>query len=299
MVPSVVERRHLLNAVTLNSGTTRLARMIAPAMGGVVAALAGPASALFMEAGFYLLAAVAISRVRFNAPVTLREDDLHPIRPEAPREADGKEPRRDRKREEASLLDGLRGYGYLRDNAIVKWLVVLGLAPTVFSLSNNTMAPVFAKDVLDMGAGGAGLLLSAPGVGSVIATILLASAGDMRRKGLISMAALLLMAVTLILFGLSSWVWLSLGALVVHGFGQVAYQAMNHTLVQLHTPDEYRGRVMAVYHMDRSLNPLGVLVTAALAEFWSPQMAIVVNGVACIAALLLVATRARAVRTLD
>ena len=299
MVPSVVERRHLLNAVTLNSGSNRIARMIGPAIGGVMAAIAGPASALFLEAGFYLTAAIAISRVRFHSPVSLDDSVVQPRAQGGRRGSDGQESGHRGRRLLNGLFHGLRGYGYLRENAVVRWLVVMGLAPTVFSLSNNTMAPVFAKDVLDMGPGGAGLLLSAPGVGSVLAMILLASAGDMPRKGLISLAALLLMAATLMLFGLSNWVWLSLGALVVHGFGQVAYQTMNHTLVQLHTPDEYRGRVMAVYHLDRSLHPLGVLVTAALAEFWSPQWAIVLNGLACIAALVLVATRARAIRTLE
>lgn len=299
MVASVVERRHLLNAVTLNSGNNRIARMIAPALAGVIAALAGPASALFLEAALYFIAALAISRIRFHTPVRLDEGEMQP-RSHAGRGASGSEDAGDgAPRRRDSFADGLRGYGYLRENAVVCWLVVLGLAPTVFSLSNNTLAPVFAKDVLDLGPGGVGLLLSAPGIGSVLALILLASAGDLPRKGLISLGALLLMAATLILFGVSNWVWLSLGALVVHGFGQVAYQTTNHTLVQLHTPDEYRGRVMAVYHMDRSLHPLGVLVTAALAEFWSPQLAIVLNGLACIVALLLVTTRARFIRTLD
>jgi MFS family permease len=297
MVASVVERRHLLNAVALNSSNQRIARMIAPILAGAIIALAGPASALFLEAGLYLIAAVAISRVRFHAPVRLdagatgREEGSHS------RSGDRAAGRGGRRW--ASFAEELRGYGYLRQNAVVGWLVVLGLAPTVFSLSNNTMAPVFAKDVLDMGPGGAGLLLSAPGIGSVVAIILLASAGDMKRKGLISLAALLLMAVTLILFGLSSWLWLSLVMLAIHGFGQAAYQTTNHTLVQLHTPDEYRGRVMAVYQMDRSLHPLGVVLTAAIAEFWGPQLAIVFNGLACIGALLLVATRSRVIRTLD
>jgi MFS family permease len=297
MVPSVVERRHLLNAVTLNSGNNRIARMVAPAVAGIVAALAGPASALFLEAAFYIVAAIAISRVRFHPPVTLGE-------PGSPNRATGAESgghnaERGGRRPAGSLADGLRGYGYLRENAIVMWLVVLGLAPTVFSLSNQTMAPVFARDVLDLGPGGVGLLLSAPGVGSVLAMAFLASAGDMRRKGLVSLAALLLMAATLILFGFSNWVWLSLVALAVHGFGQAAYQTTNHTLVQLHTPDEYRGRVLAVYNMDRSLHPLGVVVTAALAELWGPQLAIAFNGVACVAALALVVTRAPALRTLE
>jgi len=296
----VVERRHLLNAVTLNSSNHRIARTAAPALAGVMAAIAGPASALFLEAGLYAVAVFAISRVRFHAPVRLAEGENRPSRPHGgPGGPWGFGAGRPGGRGQPSFIDGFRGYGYLRENTVVGWLVLLGLVPIVFSLANQTMAPVFAKEVLDLGPGGVGLLLSAPGIGSVIGVIVVASAGDVPRKGLISMAGILFMGVTAILFGFSSWLWLSLAALVLHGFAQAFYQTMNHTLVQMHTPDEYRGRVMAVYHMDRAFHPLGGLVIAALAALWSPQLAMALSGLGCIVAVLLVGNRARTLRELD
>jgi predicted MFS family arabinose efflux permease len=295
MTASVVERRHLLNAVTLNSSNNRIARTVAPALAGVMAATAGPASALFLEAGFYAVAVISISRVRFHAPIRL---EAH----ERPRFA-GPQGRPwgggPRGRGQPSFIDGFRGYGYLRENPVVGWLVLLGLVPIVFSLAHQTMAPVFAKEVLGMGPSGVGLLLAAPGVGSVIGLIVVALAGDVPRKGLMSMVGIFFMGVTAMLFGFSSWLWLSLTALALHGFAQTFYQTMNHTLVQMYTPDEFRGRVMAVYHMDRAFHPLGALAIATLAALWSPQLAMALSGLGCILAVVLVGARARVIRQLE
>jgi MFS family permease len=299
MTASVVEKKHLLNAVTLNSSNNRIARTAAPALAGVMAATTGPASALFLEAGLYAVAVVAISRVRFHDPVQLSEDE-RPSRPHGgpggPWGFGGGRPGR---RGQPSFIEGFKGYGYLRENPVVGWLVVLGLVPIVFSLANQTMAPVFAREVLDLGAGGVGLLLSAPGIGSVFGLIVVASLGDIPRKGIVSMAGIVAMGATAILFGLSPWVGLSLVALMLHGFSQTFYQTMNHTLVQLHTPDEYRGRVNAVYHMDRAFHPVGGLLIATIAQLWSPQLAMALSGLGCIVAVFLVGSRARAVRDLE
>jgi MFS family permease len=298
MTASVVERKHLLNAVTLNSSNNRIARTVAPAMAGVIAATAGPSSALFLEAGLYAVAVIAISRVRFHDPIHLEESE-RPRLAGRPGRPWGNGPGRPGGRGQPSFIEGFRGYGYLRENAVVGWLVLLGLVPIIFSLAHQTMAPVFAKEVLGLGAGGVGLLLSAPGVGSVIGLIVVAFLGDVPRKGLISMVGIFFMGVTAILFGFSPWLWLSLTALALHGFAQTFYQTMNHTLVQLHTPDEYRGRVMAVYHMDRAFHPVGGLIIAGMAAFWSPQLAMAMSGLGCIIAVLFVGSRARTLRELD
>lgn len=299
MVASVVERRLLLNAMALNSSNHRIARTTAPALAGIMAGIAGPASALFLEAGLYAVAVLAVSRVRFHAPVTVVDGEGRRRPHGGPWGPWGDGADRGEQRQQPSFAEGFKGYGYLKENTVVGWLVVLGLVPVVFSLANQTMAPIFAKEVLDLGPGGVGLLLSAPGIGSILATIVVASAGDIPHKGLISMAGILVMGAAAILFGLSGWLWLSLAALALHGFAQASYQTMNHTLVQLHTPDEYRGRVNAVYHMDRSLHPVGALAIAALAQVWNPQIAMALSGFGCIVAVLLVGARARTLRTLD
>jgi MFS family permease len=289
LVPSVVPRQHLMNAISLSGSTQQLAKTVAPALAGVIAALLGAAAALFFEAALYFAAMLCTSQLSGKLTFT------HPIPGRPASEGGDSAPRRGRR----TLLDGFRGYGYLRENPVVGWLVVLAIVPIIFSFANNTMAPVFAREVLGLGPGGIGLLLSAPGIGSLVATVICAWKGDFPRSGLLSMAGIFFMGITTIVYGLSSWLWLSLLALALHGTAQTFYRVLNHTLVQMHTPDEYRGRVMATYYMDRSFNPLGTLVVAGMADIWSPQAAMVVSGIGCVLTVLVVGARARAVRELD
>lgn len=285
LVPSVVPRHLLLNAITLNGSIWRISRTGAPALAALMTVLAGPASALFLEAGLYACGVYAIQRVRFGTPVAAPGGD-------GSSQWDGPRGRQ-------GWIEGFRGYGYVRENPVVGALILLALVPIVFGFANMALAPIFAKDVLHIGPGGVGLLLSAPGVGSIFATILLASAGDVRRKGLLTFVGIAIMGVAATVYGLSSWVWLSLGALVLHGFAMAGYQTLNQTLVQLHTPDEYRGRVMAVYHMDRSFHPVSLLMVAALADLWGAQVAVALSGIACVVTVIVVLLLARGLRSLD
>lgn len=292
LVPSLVPPHLLLNAITWNGSIWRVARTGAPPLAAGMAALAGPASALFLEAALYAIGAFAVSRIR-RVPVqalsaTLRSEV-------ASRQWDGG----GRRPGMAGWIDAFKGYGYLRQNPIVGGLVLLALIPILFGFAQMALAPIFAKEILGLGIGGVGLLLAAPGVGSIVATGLLASAGDLRHKGLISIIGIAVMGIAASVYGLSSVLWLSLGALALHGFAQAAYQTLNQTLVQLNTPDEYRGRVMAVYHMDRSLMPISTLTITALADFWGPQLAVAASGVGCLLMVLIVGTRARSLRRLD
>ena len=198
-----------------------------------------------------------------------------------------------------NLLEGFRGYGYLRRNTVVGWLAILSLVPILFTLANQTLAPIFAKDVLDIGAGGLGLLFGAPAIGSVIATAYVATAEDVRRKGLITLGGVVLLGVATVIFGLSTSLWLSLGALALHGFAHAAYRSISQTLLQVHTEDEYRGRVMAVWAADRGLHPISTIAIALMADSWGPATAVVISGTGCVLVALLVAAASRTIRELD
>lgn len=291
LVPSVVPPHLLLNAITWNGSIWRVARTGAPPLAAGMAALAGPASALFLEAALYGIGVFAIGRVRFHAPVSAPGD--------APSDWESRQWEDNRRGGLAGWIDAFKGYGYLRENPIVGGLVLIALIPIVFGFANMALAPIFAKEILGLGIGGVGLLLSAPGVGSIFATGLLASAGDLKRKGLLSLAGIAVMGVAATVYGMSSWLWISLTALTIHGFAQAAYQTLNQTLVQLQTPDQYRGRVMAVYHMDRSLFPVSTLVLTVLADLWGAQLAVALSGVASIVTVVIVALFARRLRNLD
>jgi MFS family permease len=266
LVPSVVPREHLLNAVTLSGSTWNLSRIVGPALAGGAAALAGPASALFLESGLYLVGSWAIQRV-----AALARNRVSADAPEggAGRRWSGRRPSR-----AGGWLEAFRGYGYLRENPVVGWLAVLALVPIFFSLANQALAPVFAKDVLNLGAGGVGILLAAPGVGSIAATVIIASAEEVPHKGLVTLAGVVVLGVATMIYGLSSSLWLSVGSLILHGFAMTAYRAVNQTLLQIHTPDEYRGRVMAVWAADRGLHPVSTLAITSATQIWGPHIAV-------------------------
>lgn len=292
LLATLVPREHLVNAIALNSGTNRIARIVGPAAAGLLAGAFGPAIALFMEAGLYSFAAVCSSRV--NTGAQLGSVEARPRSGSAARLPGGEQTW------VASMREGFQGYGQVfKVNPVLGWLMVLALIPSIFSFGGQIMAPVFAKDILGIGPSGIGLLLAAPGVGSLIAIVFLAWFGDMRRKGLRSMIGVGLLGGAAIIYGLSHWLWLSLAALALQGFAMATYQTMNQTLLQLNSPDEYRGRVMAVYHSDRAVSPLISIMIGTLSDTVGPQATMVFTGIGNIVTVLLVGMASKKARDLD
>jgi len=289
LLPSVVPREHLMNAIALTGGIWNASRTIGPAFAGGAAAIAGPSGALFLLASFYLFGAVATRGIST------------PVQPAAPG-SDGSAVRAKSKGSRslrAGFLEDLQGYSYLWQNPVVGWLAVLAIVPVVFSMGHRILAPVFAKEVLGMGAGGVGLLLSAPGVGALVAAFIVATMSHVQRKGFLSLAGVVLHGLSVIVYALSNRLWLSLTALAVHGFAMTAYRSLNQTLVQFHTEDEYRGRVMAVYAADRGLHPISGLMIALAADLWGVQAAVAVSGLGCVLLALVVGIKSPTIRHLD
>lgn len=282
LIPSVVPRQHLMNAVALSSSVQNIAKLGGPALASIAMGVSGPAAALLLEAALYACGSGAMSKVQLYS---VEAGALGPGRPAGGRPM--------------GWLEGFRGYGYLRRNPVIGWLAILSLVPILFSLANQTLAPIFAKDVLHIGAGGLGLLFGAPAIGGVVGTLFVASADDLRRKGLITLGGVVLLGVATVVFGMSAWLWLSLAALALHGFAHVAYRTISQGLLQLHTPDEYRGRVMAVWSADRGLHPISTMAIAFVTSLWGAPIAVMLTGAGCVLVALLVGAAARTIRELD
>ena len=288
LIPAVVPREHLMNAIALSGGIWNASRTIGPTLAGGAAAVAGPSAALFLEAALYFGAAVATRRI---SPMTRSPGT-------SPHEGSSHRPRSGEKRKN-DFLEDFRGYRYLWENRIVGWLAILAIVPVLFAAGHRILAPVFAKEVLDMGAGGVGLLLAAPGIGAIAAVFIVAVSGTVHHKGLLSLAGVMVHGLAIVVYALSDRLWISLTALIVHGFAMTAYRSLNQTLIQLNTPDEYMGRVMAVHAADRSLHPLTGLAVALLADLWGVQAAVAASGAGCAIVALIVAFKSRVIRHLD
>ncbi|MDA0269620.1 MAG: MFS transporter [Chloroflexi bacterium] len=161
----------------------------------------------------------------------------------------------------------------------------------------TALLPVLARDTLGRGAGSLGLMVAAPGGGAVIATMVIASLTAMRRKGLVLLAAVFCLGVSLALIALTHSFPLTIALLVVAGGAQMTYTTMNQTVLQLTTPPEYRGRVLGIYMLNQGIFPLGSVLVGLLTDLTDVHVAFAVMG--CTVALIAAAFTWRATRLRD
>jgi MFS family permease len=268
LVPALVPRAELMNAIALSSATFNIARVIGPAIGGLLLATVGGGGNFLVQAGMYAVVIGLVATMRVP-PVSAAES---------------------RRAGEtgvwASLLEGLR---YIRGNRLVVTLLLLSLVTMLVGMPYQSLLPVFAKDVHQIGSGGLGLLMACSGVGAIAGTLAIAGAGDFPYKGRVQLLALGATGVALALFGQASWLPLALVFLILTGGCQMMGMTLNQTLLQTSITDEMRGRVSSVHMLDAGLMPLGSLAAGGLAEALGAPAAVTVMGMvlAGIAALAL------------
>jgi MFS family permease len=275
MIPNVVPKEDLANAIALNSGGFNLMKVIGPALGGALIAWFGAAENFFVQA-------IAYSGVL--AMIYLMYIPSH--RTEATR---------------ATALANLKeGFAYVWSTPAVLALMTLAYVPRVFAVPYQTLMPVFQKDVLKIGPEGLGLLMAAPGVGAVIAVLTLASFGHrIERQGLLLVASIVVLGAFLMFFSQITWLPLALVTLVIIGAFQMFFLASTATILQLIVPDELRGRVLSLYMLDRGFMPLGALFAGTTAHFIGAPLTVLTMGAIVVGLTLLVAWRVPAIRTLQ
>ncbi|HEY5543114.1 MAG TPA: MFS transporter, partial [Candidatus Binatia bacterium] len=235
MIPNVVPKKDLANAVALNSGGFNLMKVIGPALGGALIAWFGPAENFFVQAIAYggVLAMIYWMHI-------------------PPHHAESKR--------RSALVNLKEGFAYVWSTPAVLALMALAYVPRIFAVPYQTLMPVFQKDVLQTGPEGLGLLMAAPGVGAVIAVLTLASLGSrIKRQGLLLVGSIVVLGGLLVIFSQITWFPLALFMLVLVGIFQMFFLASTATMLQMIVPDELRGRVLSLYMLDRGFMPLGAL----------------------------------------
>ena len=274
MIPSLVPKRELANAIALNSGGFNLMKIIGPALGGAMIALFGAGGNFFVQAIAYV--GVLFMIYRMHVPPT-------------PDEA----------RRSSALANLKEGLAYVWSTPAVLALMLLAYVPRIFAVPYQTLMPVFQKDVLKVGTEGLGLLMAAPGLGALLAVLVLASlANRLRHQGIFLVASILILALFLILFSQIKSFPLALISLVAAGVFQMLFLASTNTLLQLTVPDQLRGRVMSLYMLDRGFMPAGALFAGVTAHFIGAPTTVALMGVIVIVLTLLVAWRVPALRSL-
>jgi MFS family permease len=241
ILPDLVEREDLTNAIALHGSAWQASALVGPALAGVAMAIIGVAGAFFANTLGFLIVVVALLLIR-NVP------------------------ERPPRTEHRGLFDDFKeGLRFIRATRVVLALLVLGAAANLFGRSYQQLLPIFAGDVLNVGPTGLGLLLSAPGAGSVLAAVGVALAGDVRRKGLMHFLAMVVLSVALVGFAASRSFPLSLALLLVAGLSFTIFSTMTTTMMQLSSPNHIRGRVMSFNTIVmQGFAPLGSLILGAM-----------------------------------
>jgi MFS family permease len=274
LVPVLVPKADLMNAVALNSAAFNMTKVIGPSLGGLLIVAFGAAGNFFVQAAAYALVLLIVYRM---------------VVPATPGEA----------RRTSPLANLKEGLSYVWSNPIVFALMTAALVPRVFALPFQTLMPVFQKDVLQVGPEGLGMLLAAPGLGALLAGLALATLSSrIKRQGVFMLVSLVVLGFLMILFSWTRSFPLSLLTLVCQGVFQIFYMATTHTMIQLIVPDRLRGRVMSIYALDRGLMPVGSLFAGVCAHYVGAPVTVTLMGAIVIVLALLIAWRAPVVRGL-
>jgi predicted MFS family arabinose efflux permease len=257
LIPTLVEKEDMPNAIALNSIQFNVAVMVGPALAGQALAKLGEKWCFGLNAISFLapIVSLLIISARF-LPVKTTETML------------------------SSLKQGIQ---FARKQNSMEALIVLAFCMTALSMPMRTYIPVFVKDIFHRGPETYGNLLSLMGLGSIFGSLMIASAGNMRRKGMVALGALLLLGGGISAFALSKSVPFSSVVLVLVGAAMMAVFATVNSLVQLITTNEMRGRVMSVYNFAfRGGMPMGNLLSGWLVPVFTAPVVLGVNGLVLI-----------------
>jgi len=271
LVNSLVPKDELLNAIGLQSSVFNFSKILGPALGGIMIAWIG-------IAGCFLVNALSFIYLLFN----LYAMQLPPWEP--------------RKDEQGMIADIQESFGYLRSNRRLFHLIAISYVMALFGAPYNRFLPIFATNILHVGATGFGLLMAAPGIGATFASLTLASVDKLRVGTRAICYCVLGFALFLTLFSFSHSFPLSLIFLAMVGFSQIGQRALINTAIQMATPQNLLGRVLSLFFMDRGLWSLGGLMIGSSASAIGIDWTFAVCSAVCAVAaswLLVVSRRQR------
>ncbi|MCU0495605.1 MAG: MFS transporter [Chloroflexaceae bacterium] len=265
IIPSLVPREHLAQALSLNIVGWQLATVIGPSLGGIVIAAWGVAAAYWLDAASFLVIIFTILLMR-PQPVA---GERRPV----------------------SLAAAIEGLRFVRRKPLIWSTMILDFLATFFSAA-TTLLPLFATDILAVGPQGMGLLFAAPSVGAVIASVYLSWRGAGRRQGPLLIWAVVVYGLCTAAFGASTSFWFSLLMLAGTGAADTVSMVVRGTIRNLETPDEMRGRMVSVNMLFFAGGPqLGEIEAGVAARLLGGPLSVVVGGLACVVSTGLVAWR--------
>ena len=280
MISDTVPPENLTNAIGLNAVVFNMARSIGPALAGLLIAVFNTGVAYGVQGLFFILATIWTTQmVSGRRAAAARHGHGGPGESFA-----------------RSIVSGWK-FSWRKDEVRSSLLIVI--VASLFMVPFSTLLPIFARDLLEVGAQGQGLLLTSMGVGAFGSAMIIATFGDRMPRGIMMLVGVMLYGVLVVVFSASPWFSLSMVLMAAIGLCHVSSHALVQTVIQSYSPPEFRGRAIAIFHMNQVLLLLGGMLIGALsAAIGAPWAAAAMSivGTLCMVALFIFDPKARTIR---
>jgi MFS family permease len=261
MIADAVPPAHLTNAIGLNSILFNVARSTGPALAGFLIATGGLASSYAVQTTFYLAAIAWTLRLSPDSRAAILS--------------------RGRPAHDASFGRSIiEGWRFSWRSQEVRAGILVTMSASLFIMPFSTLLPVFARDIMGVGATGQGALLTAMGLGALCSAFLVASLGDRLPRGPLMLGGVTMYGLSIVAFAASPSFRLSLALMTLVGLAHVSAYALVQTVIQTYSPSAFRGRTMAIFHMSEVVFTLGAMLAGTLAAFFGARWAVAAMGTA-------------------
>jgi MFS family permease len=263
LVPRLVPHSILMNAITFNTMILQTSFLVGPTLGGFLIDQSGLALTYFISTMLFVPAGIALFSMRASG------------KPEG-------------KRRRVSLRSIVEGVEFIWIQRTILSLFLLDFGVTLVGFYRPIL-PIFAADLFKTGASGLGILYAAPSVGSLLGSIVLLLAGNVKQKGVLVVTAAVFFASALALLGVSKWFWMALGAVILLGFTDSLSVTIRRTVVQLLAPDNMLGRATSLITVfAQTTNGLGALLAGIAAQSMGASNAVLFGSFLCFLMILAV-----------
>ncbi len=274
LMPTLVPLKDFPNAVSLSMLMFQVGMIVGPPLAGFVLASHGPALVYTLNAVSFVAVILGLALMRTSGRP--EKDENQPARISF-----------------ESLLEGLR---FVWRTPIIVQTMTLDFVATFFA-SANQLLPIFAKDILRVGAQGYGFLAAAPAGGAVITGLLMARLGTLKRQGLLVIVSVGVFGAATIAFGFSRVFWFSLLMLAIGGAADTVSTILRQTIRQLVTPNKLRGRMTSINMIFFMGGPqLGEVEAGTVAQLFGAPLSVVTGGAACLIAAIIALGAAKNLR---
>jgi MFS family permease len=279
LLPTLVPREDLPNAISLNTIAMQTASVAGPAFGGAMIYFGNVGWVYVVNALSFLFVIVALLMMR---PSNHRAPEPPSSRPQ---------------RSDFSTAAALEGLRFVFHTPLIRSAMLLDFFATFFS-SATALLPIFAQDVLQVGARGYGWLYAAPAAGALVTSGIMIRAVDwIEHRGRVLVGAVLVYGLATVVFGLSTTFWLTFACLAMTGAADTVSMVFRNLIRQLETPDYLRGRMIGVNMVFFMGGPqLGELEAGLVANWLGPVVSVVSGGIGCIISTTWLAARTPALR---